>query len=267
MGVSRALSILISVVVGLIATAKPSPAQTSDGQAVLPAAPIPLVGIPSVSPSIGDSSELAQRMSELQQWVGDYTEWKTWDDRWRGRVQPGWFGPRERRRRPDPPAWLSDKCRDEVEVAGTVADACRLLVAWREDYAAEQVRAKILAQRDEASKTTWWRHVHVDALWVTPGASVSYGVVGIHVTLNVVGRWQIFVAPGAILLNVPTRQRTRAWQPATDLGISYRLIDLQLPGSRQGTLHLNLARAWLLGGSDSFINSSVDLAGLSLTFK
>jgi hypothetical protein len=60
----------------------------------------------------------------------------------------------------------------------------------------------------------------------------------------------------------------REWRPATDLGLSYRLMEVRLPGShRQATLHLNVAKAWLLGSSESFINSSVDLAGLSMTFK
>jgi hypothetical protein len=50
--------------------------------------------------------------------------------------------------------------------------------------------------------------------------------------------------------------------------MSYRLLDLRLPGSgRQTTLHLNLARAWILGGRESFVSSSVDLIGLSLTFR
>jgi hypothetical protein len=152
-----------------------------------------------------------------------------------------------------------------------LADACRLLVDWRDDIATAQVRAQLRSERqarEASTRTTWWNHVHVDALWLTPNASVSYGVVGVHATLKVAGRWQVFVAPGAILLNVPTPRGGRAWQPATDLGFSYRLFDFRVPGGRrQNTLHLNLARAWLLGGADSFVSSSVDLAGFSVTFK
>jgi hypothetical protein len=270
----RALSIVFGALVILTAAAKTSPAQTSDGQPELPASPIPLVAhtiIPSATIATGDSSELSQRMAESQQWVREYTEWKEWEDRWRGKLEPGWFGPRDRRTKPDPPAWLFDDCRDLADAEAARTEACTLLAEWQDSYTAAQVRAKMLARRNQneaSTKTTWWRHVHVDALWLTPGASLTYGVVGMHVTLNLVGRWQMFAAPGAILLNVATPHGTRAWRPATDLGLSYRLVNFTLPGSRrQGTLHLNVAKAWLLGGSDSFINSSVDLAGLSFTFK
>ena len=50
--------------------------------------------------------------------------------------------------------------------------------------------------------------------------------------------------------------------------VSYRLTDVTLPGSsRQGTLHLNLARAWVLGESGGFVSRTVDLVGLSLSLK
>jgi hypothetical protein len=274
MDYKQAISVVITVVASLSAAANPSPAQTSDGPAALPATPIPLAGqtvVPPASPATGDPSELARRTALAQQWARDYTEWKEWQEQWQGRLEPGLFGTRQRRIKPDPPVWLLDECRDLIEVDGALADPCRLLAAWQEDYAAAQVRERILTERiarEAPTKTTWWRHVHIDALWLTPGMSASYGVVGVHATLKVVGRWQIFVAPGAILVNVPTGERTREWRPATDLGISYRLVDLRLPGSqRQGTLHLNFARAWIMGGSQSFVNSSVDLVGLSLTFK
>ena len=273
-GRRRALSILFAALVILTGTAKPSPAQTSDGDAALPGTSIPLAGqtiIPPASALTGDPSELPKRMAESQQWVREYSEWKEWEDQWRGKLEPGWFGPRERRIKPDPPAWLFDVCLDLADAEAARTDACRMLAEWQESYTVAEVRAKMQAARTQgeaSSKRTWWRHVHIDALWLTPNASVSYGVVGVHVTLNLVGRWQMFAAPGAMLLNVPAPDGRRAWRPATDLGLSYRLADIRLPGSRrQGTLHLNVAKAWLLGGSESFINSSVDLAGLSITFK
>jgi hypothetical protein len=68
-------------------------------------------------------------------------------------------------------------------------------------------------QGEEPTKTEWWKNVHVDALWLTPAASVASGVVGIHVTLTIVGRWQVFLAPGAILMNVPTRHARVSGSP------------------------------------------------------
>ena len=270
----RALSIVFATLVILTGTAKRTPAQTSDGDAALPAKSIPLAGqtlIPPASVLTEAPSELPKRMAESQQWVREYNAWKEWEDQWGGKQEPGWFGPRERRKKPDPPAWLIDECRALADADAARTEACRLLAEWQESYIVAEVRAKMQAARNQgeaSTKSTWWRHVHIDGLWLTPNASVSYGVVGVHVTLKLVGRWQIFAAPGAMLLNVPAADGTRAWRPATDLGLSYRLADIRLPGSRrQGTLHLNVAKAWLLGGSESFINSSVDLAGLSITFK
>jgi hypothetical protein len=269
---SRQIRWTIVAAVASLSTANPSLAQTSDGQALLPARPIPLVEqilVHPVWPPQADPFQLAQRMAVAQRWAFEYTDWKEWEARWQGRPEPGLFRPKERRRKPDPPDWLSAECRDVVHAEGTLADACQLLAEWREDYSAAQVRARILAGRAEQETfTKWWNHIHLDALWLTPNVPASYGLIGVHATLKVVGRWQVFVAPGAIFLNVPTSARTRAWVPATDLGVSYRLFDLRLPGSqRQGTVHLNLARAWILGQSGSIVASTVDLAGFSLTLK
>ena len=266
------LSTVVAAVVSLAATANLAGAQTSEGQAPLPAHPIPLVTQVLVlppEPPPQDPFELARRMAALQQWALEYSEWKEWDAQWRGKFEPGLLGYRERRQRPDPPAWLFDDCRYLADVEGLRAESCRLLAEWQDDdAAAAQVRAAILAARTEQDEhTKWWNSVHLDALWLTPNVPASYGVVGIHATLKVVGRWQVFVAPGAILLNVPTQRGAREWVPATDLGFSYRLFDLALPGRRQGTLHLNVARAWILGDSSGLIGQTADLAGLSLTLK
>jgi hypothetical protein len=261
------------VLIFVTAGASSTLAQTHDDQTVLPATPVPLVE-PAVAPSASSAMEHAVdqtgRIAAMRQWTREYTEWKKWHDRWKGKPEPGWFSTRERRQKPDPPIWLFDACQDLADVESSMADACRLLRSWQEDAAAAQLNTQTLNARsrsEDATKTTFWNHVHADALWMTPNSSASYGAIGIHVTLRVAGRWQVFVAPGAILLNVSLPDGTRAWQPATDLGFSYRLLDITLPGKRQGTLHLNVARAWILGGAESLLTSTVDLAGLSLTFK
>ena len=260
---------LVAAVVGLLIAATSTSAQTTDPPA-LPAAPISISGT-SLAPSIPTESELAERRAALERWTREYSKWKEWNDRWQGRPEPGLFGNRERRQKPDPPPWLFDECPAPVEEAMLI-DACRLLDSWQHGAAPTPTTTQTLAtpaQREKPPKTSFWNHVHADALWITPSSTTaSYGVIGIHVTLKVAGRWQVFVAPGAMLLNIPTPEGRRAWQPATDLGFSYRLFDVPLPGGRgQGTVHLNVARAWILGGASSAINSSLDLAGLSLTFK
>jgi hypothetical protein len=200
-----------------------------------------------------------------------YTEWKEWIDKWRGKSEPGFFGPRDRKPKPDPPAWLFDYCRFSPVAEGDFAVGCRLLTDWRDDYATAVIKKRILeerARREAPTKTKWWNHIHVDTLWLTPQFPASYGIIGIHATLKVAGRLQLFVAPGAMLLTMPAPDGTREWKPATDLGFSYRLYDFKFPGhQRTATLHLNLAKAWVVGKQGSLVDTSIDLAGLSFSFN
>jgi hypothetical protein len=67
-------------------------------------------------------------------------------------------------------------------------------------------------------------------------------------------------------LNVPKDHSTREWRPATDWGIAYRVCDFTMPGTpRRASLHLNLARAWLMGGPGNLAKTTIDLAGFSVT--
>ena len=211
------------------------------------------------------------RLDELRAWIHAYTEWKEWFDKWKGKVEPGWFGSRERRTKPDPPAWLSDYCRVTPVPDGDYAIGCELLADWGEDPVAAAIKERIRAERanrEAPARSKWWRQIHIDALWLTPQVPASYGVIGVHVALKVAGRVHLFVAPGAMLLNLPARDGTREWKPATDLGLSYELVDFTMPGNgRAATLHLNLAKAWVVGGSSSVVDSSLDLIGFSFTFK
>ena len=161
----------------------------------------------SAQPSLGDT-----RVAELQEWMRAYTEWKAWADKWRGKREPGWFGTRERKAKPDPPVWLPDYCRTSAVVEDPFAAGCRLLTDWRDDHATALIRAQIRgerADREAPARTRWWGHIHFDALWLTTQVPVTYGVIGIHATHKIAGRLQIFLAPGAMLLNVPTPQRSR----------------------------------------------------------
>jgi hypothetical protein len=245
------------MVTSLAATASPALGQTSDPQALPPA---------EHAASAGKA-----RLAELQEWMRAYTEWKEWIEKWRGKPEPGWFGVRERKAKPDPPVWLFDYCRNSAVLEAPFDAGCRLLTDWQEDYATAVIKKQMLddrVQRESPTKTKWWSHIHVDALWLTPQVPTSYGIIGIHVTFKVAGRLQLFGAPGAMLLNVPTSDGRREWKPATDLGFSYRLFDFKFPGSqRDATLHLNLAKAWIVGHGGPFFDTSVDLAGFSFSFN
>jgi hypothetical protein len=151
--------------------------------------------------------------------------------------------------------------------------ACGLLVAWREDGAPSQqirqVRVAAVTEGEAPPKTTWWENVHVDVMWPAVQWQASiYGVVGTHVTTRVGSRLHVFTAPGAMLLNVPSRNGSRVWKFAANYGIGYRVMDFSLPGGRPAELHLNLAKMWLLGdAADLVTGRSIDVLGFSLTFK
>ena len=108
----------------------------------------------------------------------------------------------------------------------------------------------------------------MDVAWPALQSGVAlYGVIGMHATTSVRGRLEIFIAPGAMLLNVPTPDGTRAWKLATNYGIAYRLGQFRFPGNRQALLHVNLAKAWLLSAGADVPTRSTDFVGFSLTFK
>jgi hypothetical protein len=218
-----------------------------------------------------DPFDWEERFAELRKWVTEFTEWREWSERWSNRREPGWFGARSRRQRPDPPSWLDHECRQAIESGSVLQQACDLLAVWKDDRATAQIRQQRVAtvtEREDPRKTKWWEHVHFDLLWPMTQLRVSaYGVVGMHATINVTQRFQIFVAPGAMLMNLPTSRGTRAWTPAADWGFSYRLVDFRFPGSiRQASLHLNVATAWVFAGPEGLGRTSIDLAGFSITF-
>jgi hypothetical protein len=220
------------------------------------------------SPSPPDA---AQRTREVERWVRDYQKWQAWRHQW---LKKGSLGTEKRKPQPQPPSWLPEECRSNSPAAGTPqADACDLLVDWSMDYVAADIRyqtAKARAEREAPTKTSWWEHVHFDAYWPMMRSDASvFGVVGAHATVEIEGRFQVFVTPGVMILSVPTAQGTREWKPATDWGFAYRLCDFRVPGTRRTVrLHVNFVRAWILGnvGLDTF-NSHMDLAGFSVTLK
>ena len=220
-----------------------------------------------------DAVTWTSRVRELETWTREFEKWQEWNSVWRNKKEPGWWKARERRQRPEPPSWLAAECRDVIVVdAGALAAGCRSLREWNDDDTTAQYRAQMATartQQEAPTKTVWWEHVHLDALWpMAQTGSTVFGVLGVHATIDVAGRFQVFVAPGAILLNVPTSDNRREWRPATDYGIAYRFFDFTFPGvERRATLHFNFAKAWVMGGPSNVVKSSINLAGFSVTFK
>jgi hypothetical protein len=216
-------------------------------------------------------SQIEQRTRELERWIRDYRKWQEWRHQ---SLKKGSIALSDRKPQPQPPMWLVDDCRDTATVPGTLhSQACDLLTGWNDDDVTGDLRYQAATgptQREAPTKTIWWEHVHWDAFWpVMSSESSVVGVLGAHVTVEIEGRFQVFMTPGVILLNVPTAGGTREWKPATDWGVAYRLFDFRVPMTRRpASFHVNFVRAWMLGNVGNLnFKSSVDLAGFSVTFK
>ena len=231
--------------------------------------------IPSVIQWPTTIEPTSEQLSAIERWTREYTAWKNWFAEWRNKREPSLFGTHERRQRPDPPVTLVAACPVSVEETGVLANACGLLEEWQRDDVVTEIISQQIAsarkQKEDDHKTVWWQHIHLDALWpMTQGTSGVYGVLGLHTTVDLTGRVQLFLAPGAILMRVPGPTGNGEWRPATDWGFSYRLADFTMPRiGRPATLHVNLAKVWFLGGGEQMqgVNNDTYLAGFSLTFK
>lgn len=218
---------------------------------------------------------LNARLLEIQGWTREYREWRAWFARWNNRREPGvWsWSTRPRREKPYPPAWLASTCEVLLEDQGPLAEGCRALAEWRDDdYFALVAKEKIAQRRADLEaprKTVWWQHVHLDALWpMTQSGSQAFGVFGTHMTLPLTRRVHVFLAPGAILMRLPSHDGGRTWSTATDWGFSFKVCDFTMPVmNRRATAHLNLARVWLLGAAGRQTSRDLYLAGFSLTFN
>lgn len=216
----------------------------------------------------------SSRDAELQRWVTEFTAWEKWWREWANRPQPGLVtSSRAREVKPDPPSWLAAECEEVFDPSDSRAEACNLLEDWRTDNALllTRVSRRSSTQTAEAGpKTIWWEHVHVDLLWPATELRPSiFGVVGMHTSMTVKGRAQIFLAPGLMLMNVPAFDGTRVWKIATNYGIGYRLFDFTFPGyQRRASLHVNFAKSWLISDAADLLTSrTTDFAGFSITFK
>lgn len=216
-----------------------------------------------------------RQLADLQRWSREYQEWKTWFAEWRNRPEPWWRKPHARRPRPAPPMWLSAACENVVDSKGPLVAECGAYREWllHDDEAvvlAEQ-RDRARAELEKPQKSTWLEHVHVDALWfMAQTGSRAYGIFGMHTTVHMTSRFQVFLTPGILLMRVPSAVDGReTWSAGTDWGVSYRIAGFRMPViDRDSMLHLNAARVWILGNrSLQMATQEVYLVGFSLTFK
>jgi hypothetical protein len=136
------------------------------------------------------------------------------------------------------------------------------------------VLAQLRALYEQPAHSSFKQRIHIDTFYTAaqvPSPHV-YGAIGIHVGLIPLGRCQLNVTPGSMLLSVPDQVGTRRWEPAVTLGgASCALGRFTFPGtSRHGVLHANVARVHIIGQSSvALLPSGADLTliGLSITLK
>src|SRR5262245_58713664 len=87
-----------------------------------------------------DDTDWTGRLVDVKRWVADFRSWQQWDAQWHNKREPGWLGARERRARPDPPAWLGPECIDASLEEGALAAACRAYNDWRDSDAVAELR-------------------------------------------------------------------------------------------------------------------------------
>ena len=265
MRLDRRARMAAAVLVCLLPGVNRAVAAQSPDAGSLPASPLPLEQAQRLPDTVIVSLSQAQ-IEEVEQWSRAFAEWQTWAARWLNRRQPGvWSGAVERRDKPDPPAWLRDACTllagDEV-----LARACAQLTAWDDNLISARIRHETLTaqtQKEAPTKSAWWRHAHLDAMWsTTQSSTTAFGLLGAHFTMDVEGRLQVFVAPGILLVSVPGVFGSRELMPATDWGVTYRLFNV-----KQTTVHFNLVHAWLISSGANLIGSQLTLAGFSFSFR
>jgi hypothetical protein len=260
------MSVARSVILAVVTCAWTSPA-VAQSIPPLPSRPF-AIAVPSPL-----AEAPAQQLATLARWTRDYGEWRTWYGKWQNRPEPGWLSLRERRQAPDPPPWLAATCAARFEESGPVAEACAAWREWRDRGEAASVavaqQARSRQQQEAPDKTKWWERLHVDALWpMTQAGSSTLGVAGMHATVQLTKRFQVFLVPGVMLMRVPALTGGMTWTAGTDWGFSLRLFDFHVPGAtRPSTLHFNMVRVWTLGQQGIQTPGEMYLAGFSMSFK
>ena len=206
------------------------------------------------------------QMQELKEWSRDFLNWQKAVDRWLNlRKQGSWSTFLERHKKPEPPAWLQGACAllaDDPQFAA----ACEMRARWSDDpftVRSRKAASTAVAQKEAPENSVWWRHVHLDGLWSTTQSNMSvFGLFGMHLTVPVEGRMQVFVTPGVLMMSVPTLFGTRELKAATDWGVSYRLFE-----AGRNTVHFNLVHAWVIASGRQLASPQMTLAGFSLSFN
>ena len=198
---------------------------------------------------------------ELASWLSEMNEWRDDEMKWKNRPRRDAWGRISRRRpAPEAPPWLEPYCARLAAAGVPALEACRLLADPRADAGAVPTRATA-PDAEKPKKSSFLRRVHLDGLWSTTSTQGRvYGLVGTHVTLVDVGRLQVFGPPGILLVSVPSVAGSRRINIGYTWGVSLRLADTRLFGTKDMTLFLNVSKVWVGGGG----GQGLDIIGFSL---
>ena len=247
-------------------------------------APLPSRAIAAGLPAVATVDPGAVDDRALEQWIRDYRAWQEWAARWINRRQwvmhpfpyPFWKDSPDvfsyvapRRPEPVPPAGLEVECArwsGSSTERSPRAEACALLADWRDDYATQWLRGTVASastSQDEPSKTRFIEHLHFASLWTNldVGGARAYGLAGVHATIDVRGRWQIYALPGVLAVSVPNLQGRRSVTIGYDWGMAVRLFNARVPYvGIPLKVHLNLVQVWMPEA-----HQKIAMAGLSFS--
>lgn len=222
----------------------------------------------------------------LDAWIREYLAWQAWHAKWGNRRQwiphpfpyPFWKETPDvfsyvapRKTEPAPPVWLDELCAGYAATSvepQSRTEGCRLLTVWKDDYVTHQLRvatATARAKRDDTGRSRFLEHIHFSGLWTNldfgGGTGRVYGLAGVHATIDVHGRWQIYALPGVVAVSVPNVQGSRTVTIGYDWGMALRLFNLRIPVIGMPVkAHLNLAHVWM-----PEMHQKINMAGLSFT--
>jgi len=203
----------------------------------------------------------AEQESELAAWLSVMDEWRRHEMKWKNRPRhDAWGRISGRRPPPDAPSWLGTHCASMAAASIPQMDACRLLADPWAETAAVPLQSKALAAEKPRKNSSFLTRVHLDGLWTTAAKQGrAYGLVGSHVSLVDIGRFQVFGPPGVLLLSVPDVEGKRRIALGYTWGVSVRLADVRIFDGKDMTLFLNVSKVWINGGGQA-----LDIAGFSL---
>ena len=231
----------------------------------------------SPQPSFMDAAVTAlspDQDRELTSWLKAMEKWQRYDARWFNRPARDHMGRvTARRPAPDPPEWLGAYCAatataGALDLDARTTTACRLFVDPRAPMGSvpAHVQAARISAEQKPKHTSFLSRVHLDGLWTTTSTQGRfYGLIGSHVSLVDIGRLQVFGPPGVLLLSVPDAEGSRRITLGYTWGLSVRLTDMRLFGSKDMTLFVNVSKVWLASGADHTGTSrGYDIVGFSL---